>query len=67
MPLLTGLELARRLHQQRPGLPVILTTGFSDQLTPESLQEAGVAAVLLKPASAAEMARQVRRVLDHQG
>ena len=67
MPLLTGLDLARRLHELRPGLPVILTTGFSDQLTPESLQAAGVAAVLLKPASAARLACQVRRVLARQG
>jgi PAS domain S-box-containing protein len=63
MPLLSGLDLARRLHELRPGLPVMLTTGYGDHLTPEDLQEAGVAAVLLKPAPLTELARQLRRVL----
>ena len=32
MPEMSGLELAERLHEQRPELPVILTTGFSDRI-----------------------------------
>ena len=32
MPEMSGLEFAEKLRQQRPGLPVILTTGFSDHI-----------------------------------
>src|SRR3546814_577302 len=32
MPEMGGLELAEKLREQRPDLPVILTTGFSDRI-----------------------------------
>jgi signal transduction histidine kinase/CheY-like chemotaxis protein len=49
MPRFTGLALAQRLHEIRPGLPVILYTGYSDKLDDEALRVAGVATVLRKP------------------
>ena len=30
MPGMSGLELARRIHQNAPHLPVILATGYAD-------------------------------------
>ena len=33
MPGMTGLELAKKLKQRRPQLPIILTTGYSDRIT----------------------------------
>jgi CheY-like chemotaxis protein len=32
MPGMTGIELARRVHATHPGLPVLLATGYSDDL-----------------------------------
>src|SRR3546814_8499825 len=32
MPGMTGLELASKLKQQNPRLPIILTTGYSDRI-----------------------------------
>lgn len=49
MPKLTGLELARRLLRRRPGLPVFLYTGFSDELTPTQVRAEGVRTLLKKP------------------
>jgi nitrogen-specific signal transduction histidine kinase/CheY-like chemotaxis protein len=49
MPRFTGLTLARRLHEIRPGLPVVLYTGYSDELDDAALRAAGVATVLHKP------------------
>jgi len=63
MPDLTGLELARRIHALRPGLPVVITTGYSSTLTPERLQEAGVREVLAKPYTIQMLAETVRRNL----
>jgi PAS domain S-box-containing protein len=35
MPGLSGIDLARQLHIRAPGLPVLLATGYSDQLVGE--------------------------------
>ncbi|HTU11106.1 MAG TPA: ATP-binding protein [Allosphingosinicella sp.] len=46
MPGMSGLELAARLAEQRPGLPVILTTGYSDEIATSG---AGGLPVIPKP------------------
>jgi PAS domain S-box-containing protein len=55
MPKLTGLELARRLLELRPGLPVVLYTGYSDTLTPDELKRCGVRALVRKPVEPAAL------------
>jgi DNA-binding NtrC family response regulator len=49
MPGMTGILLASQLRKVRPGLPIILMTGYSVSLTPEVLEVAGVCQLLLKP------------------
>jgi PAS domain S-box-containing protein len=49
MPRLTGVELAQRLLELRPGLPVLLYTGFDEGLDAVELKRRGVRAVLHKP------------------
>ena len=49
MPRLTGLELAAQLHAACPDLPVILYTGYSENISPEQLAAAGVRALVKKP------------------
>ena len=63
MPRLTGVELARRLKAVRPGIPVILTTGYGDPLAATPAGSA-VDAVAAKPFVASELARTLRRLLD---
>jgi signal transduction histidine kinase len=46
MPGMSGLDLAGRLAEQRPGLPIILTTGYSDEIARSG---AGGRPVILKP------------------
>jgi len=46
MPGMSGLELAAQLAEARPGLPVILTTGYSDEIATSG---AGGRPVILKP------------------
>jgi len=60
---LTGMELATSIMKIRPGLPVILCTGFSDLITQEEVKEAGIREVLLKPLTGPVLARAVRRAL----
>jgi PAS domain S-box-containing protein len=54
MPQLTGLALARELSRLRPGLPVILYTGYAEDLSPRDLREAGVLKLMRKPIEPAQ-------------
>ena len=49
MPQLTGLALARELAKLQPGLPVILYTGYGEDISPEDLREACVTRLVRKP------------------
>jgi CheY-like chemotaxis protein len=64
MPGLTGLELARELLAIRPGVPIILCTGFSELVNEKMAREAGIRAFVMKPIGIATLARTVRRALD---
>jgi PAS domain S-box-containing protein len=62
-PGMTGVAFAGRLQLIRPGLPVILTTGYGLSLTPERLKEAGVLKLLLKPTTLHVLAAAVHEAL----
>jgi two-component system NtrC family sensor kinase len=64
MPRMRGTELARRLREDRPGLPVLFITGYTDD--PElrtGLLEPGQA-ILEKPFRPREVSRAVRELLE---
>jgi len=64
MPEITGINLAREILSIRPEIPVILCTGYSDQIEPEAVQQSGILEVLYKPLSAEQLGNAVRRALD---
>ena len=66
MPHLTGLRLAEHVLKVRPEMPVIICTGHSDSVTPETIMAAGVREFLMKPLSKQELAQAVRKVLDEK-
>lgn len=49
MPEISGWEVARASRASHPDLPVILVTGWGDQLEPAQLVENGIDAVVAKP------------------
>ena len=55
MPRVTGLELARQIHGIRPGTPVILYTGYGEDIAEAQLSGAGVRALARKPVEPAEL------------
>jgi PAS domain S-box-containing protein len=65
MPEMTGLELTRELMAIRPGIPVILSTGFSHAVEAADAKKAGIRAFMMKPLTKGELARTVRKVLDN--
>jgi PAS domain S-box-containing protein len=64
MPRLNGDELAREILRIRPGMPIILCTGFSEVIDAEKSKGMGIREFMLKPIEKNELARAVRRALD---
>ncbi|MBI5968531.1 MAG: PAS domain S-box protein [Deltaproteobacteria bacterium] len=67
MPNMTGDKLAREMMRIRPGIPIILCTGFSEYISEEKAKEIGIRKFVMKPLVMGDLARTVRRVLDHKG
>ena len=63
MPRLTGLELAQRAIKMKPGIPVMLITGFSESVDEQITRSAGIRAFLFKPAPPRKIAEQLRKIL----
>lgn len=64
MPRMTGDKLSREIMKIRPDIPIILSTGYSDVMSPEAARDIGIKAFLTKPVFKAEVAATVRKVLD---
>jgi two-component system cell cycle sensor histidine kinase/response regulator CckA len=66
MPEFTGVELARRMWALRAGLPIILMTGYTEDLDEDSARQMGFAKLLRKPVSLSVIGQSVRAVLDRK-
>ncbi len=66
MPKMTGDKLAASVKELRPGIPVILCTGFSEKINVQS-DNRNIDGFLMKPADASTMAATIRKVLDCAG
>jgi CheY-like chemotaxis protein len=66
MPNMTGAELAQELRRIRPGIPVILCTGFSEVITPERVKALGIKEFIMKPMVKSQIASAIRRALDQK-
>lgn len=64
MPAIKGSDLARRLLQIRPDLPVILCTGYGDRITTDQLREIGIRDMLIKPILRYNLAVSIRQALE---
>ncbi|NIV10520.1 MAG: response regulator, partial [Aliifodinibius sp.] len=64
MPNMTGLELAEELLQIRPHLPIILMSGFSENISREQAQNMGLFDSISKPIVKRDMVVAVRNALD---
>jgi CheY-like chemotaxis protein len=64
MPGMTGEELAHRVLAVRPGLPVILTTGFSERINESQARRLGIRKFLYKPIVRENLAVALREALQ---
>jgi CheY-like chemotaxis protein len=63
MPTMNGLEVAVRMHEQRPDLPVVLCSGLTEELTEQKLASAGITRILNKPVSPRALAEAIQQIL----
>ena len=64
MPVMDGLELARRLRERWPGLPVLYISGYDVELSAGSRRSGARQSLLRKPFDLDELLREVTRLLD---
>jgi len=67
MPHMTGLQLLSKIKSLREDIPVLVTTGFSEQLDSAKSSAIGVDGYLNKPVLMEELGYTVRKVLDGEG
>ena len=64
MPGMTGMDMARRMLQIRPDLPIILCTGYSTLISEEKAKSFGIKGFAMKPVTQKDIAIIIRKVLD---
>ena len=64
MPKMTGDQLARKLMDIKPDIPVILCTGYNETITEEKALAMGIDSFIMKPIIKDQLASTIRTVLD---
>jgi PAS domain S-box-containing protein len=64
MPNMTGIQLGCEIKKIRPKIPIIICTGFSDQINPENCTTLGIQGFVMKPVIRKELAAVIRGLLD---
>ena len=63
MPNMSGMDMAKHMLAIKPGLPIILCTGYSRQATPEAIASIGIRAYFYKPLSMTELVSKIKALL----
>ncbi|NIM18554.1 MAG: response regulator [Candidatus Aminicenantes bacterium] len=66
MPKISGTAFAREISKIKPGISIIICTGFREKINKEEVENIGIDAVLLKPIVMHEIAQTIRNVLDKE-
>jgi len=66
MPNMTGTQLAKELIAIRPDIPVILCSGYPENVNLEEVQSIGIKKFITKPISKQDIAALIREVLDRE-
>ena len=61
---ISGFDLRRWIQSHRPGLKILLTSGFSEEIASSRGRDAASVKLLRKPYSRVQLARALRSALD---
>ena len=64
MPGMTGSDLATEIFHIKPDMPIILCTGYSNQIDKATAASMGIKAFALKPLNKYTIANLIRKVMD---
>ena len=64
MPHMTGVQLSQKLLEIRPGIPIIICTGFSEKINYKKAKALGIRGYAMKPVAMGELADKMREVLE---
>ena len=67
MPEMTGYDLALKIREIRPDIPIVLCTGFLDKDDEDKVNGSDIDAVVMKPFDKKQMAETIRLLLDNKG
>ena len=65
MPFLSGLDVARRVREIRPGLAVAIISGFIDERLLSQSKDAGVSELIVKANDTNELCDAIQRLVNH--
>lgn len=66
MPKMTGADLAQKIRNDGFDIPMILSTGFSDQVTEEKCKALNIQGYIIKPINKRDLAEAIRIALTHR-
>ena len=66
MPNMTGEVLIREIRKIRPDISIIMTSGFSESITPAIIEQLGIKAFLPKPVTLEELSGAILKISKDQ-
>jgi len=63
MPKMTGEELAEEIVRIRPGIPIILCTGYDEETYKERARKIGIKEVVMKPVTGHDLVNAIKKAL----
>jgi CheY-like chemotaxis protein len=63
MPQMSGEKLVQEITKIRPGMPIIICTGYNDKITEAVSQKIGARGLLMKPFGISELAVMIKSVI----
>ena len=64
MPKMTGIDVARAIHAIRPDIPIIMLSGYVEEIPLDAIKSAGIMKLLMKPATLEDLASAVKDLLS---
>ena len=65
MPVMGGEEAFKRFHQHNPALPIIITTGYSQDKRLQHLNDVGIKNMLLKPFKIGQLEAMLKQIFSY--
>ena len=64
MPYMSGVDLAEKLLALKPGIPIIICTGFTTLISVDDARQKGISDFVMKPFKIREIAARIREALN---